>query len=172
MSMRNSCQENPRPEPGPTPAPTPFPPPPVREPDPGRLPDEDPLPNPDETDSPPQHARDAWKERGDRPAWSGKVYYDLLAKAAAGAGRGAGNEAQECRTDMTFGNDDKAGKTTRRPHQPSPLGGRYFADLLKNVENEPVPDRLLDLAHQLEQALAERHGKRGGKPENGDPDKG
>lgn len=44
---------------------------------------------------------------------------------------------------------------------PSPLGGRYFADLLKNVENEPVPDRLLDLARQLEQALAEREGKPG-----------
>lgn len=167
--------ENPRPEPGPTPTPTPFPPPPVREPDPGRLPDEDPLPNPDETDNPPQHARDAWKGRGDMPAWSGKVYGDLLATAAIAAERGARNGAQECRIDMTFDDDNsrksRPGKA-RQPNQPSPLGGRYFADLLKNVENEPVPDRLLDLAHQLERALAEQHDKRGGKPENGGPGKG
>ncbi|WP_067336050.1 hypothetical protein [Stappia indica] len=75
---------------------------------------------------------------------------------------------------MTFDDEtSRKGQSGRdRRHQPSPLGGRYFADLLKNVENEPVPDRLLDLAQQLEQALAERdvngNGKR--KTEQGGPD--
>lgn len=87
-------------------------------------------------------------------------HHPLPARAAE---HGAGKGAQECRTDMTFDDEtsrkDQTGRDRR--HQPSPLGGRYFADLLKNVENEPVPDRLLDLARQLEQALAERGDKPG-----------
>lgn len=72
---------------------------------------------------------------------------------------------------MTFDDDTSRNNRpghARKPHQPSPLGGRYFADLLRNVENEPVPERLLDLAHRLEKALAERHDK----SENSGPDKG
>lgn len=88
-------------------------------------------------------------------------YHHLL--PAMAAEHGARNSAQECRFDMTFDDEtsrkDQSGRDRR--HQPSPLGGRYFADLLKNVENEPVPDRLLDLARQLEQALAERGDKPG-----------
>lgn len=82
--------------------------------------------------------------------------------------------AQECRYDMTFDDDNsRKGRSGRdRGHQPTPLGGRYFADLLKSVENEPVPERLLDLAQQLEDALARRQEngrqeKQGGKTDDG-----
>lgn len=43
---------------------------------------------------------------------------------------------------------------------PDPTPGE-FDDLLKQIEKEAVPERLLDLARQLQAALVERRGRDG-----------
>lgn len=50
---------------------------------------------------------------------------------------------------------DRPGKLHRVAPDPTP--GK-FDDLLREIEKEAVPGRLLDLARQLQAALAERRG--------------
>jgi hypothetical protein len=146
----------PRPEPGaPSFPPPPFPPQPVREPDPERLPDEDPLPNPDEADQPPQHVRPGSLSGALRRIAGGCMLQGARPPVAeVWCGTLSDARRQERRRNMTLPDDDEDPDEIPRPRAPSLLGGRYFADLLKNIGSEPVPDRLLDLARQLDAALA------------------
>lgn len=52
-----------------------------------------------------------------------------------------------------------------RPVRPDPAPGE-FDDLLRAIEKEAVPERLLDLALRLQAALVERRGR---QHDEGDP---
>ncbi|WP_186398392.1 hypothetical protein [Stappia sp. P2PMeth1] len=150
----------PLPDPDTPPLPLPFPPQPVREPDPERLPDEEPLPNPDEQDNPPQQAR-----RAVRPVSPWSVCpggWDTVGSGDADPPRpGIGIEARtatrnEKATVTGMQDTDDPRKERRRARR-----GDYRS-LLRQVESEPVPERLLDLARKLESALAEQRRRQHG----------